>query len=303
MLTRLTAANAHENLLHLRKLDHARARSIVLLNLRDAKKRAVNGERGQVAENESRYRAPALEKGLDVLELLAAETEPMTLTAIVNQLGRSHGELFRMVQVLEHRGYIEQESGGEGYRLTDRLFSLGMQQPRTATLLEVALPVMRQLADSVVQSCHLAVHSLGDIVVVARIESAQLQGFSVRIGYRRPIPKTASGAVLYAFQPDDVRRRWEALFNPPLGTDELDAFRAQADSIRQRKFTMTPSKFVVGVTDISAPVMRGGLASAALTVPYLKKLQPSISQNETAEMVRQAAERISAQLIESDSRI
>jgi DNA-binding IclR family transcriptional regulator len=256
-----------------------------------------------VADNESRYRAPALEKGLDVLELLAVQTEPMTLTAIVNQLGRSHGELFRMVQVLEHRGYIEQESGGEGFRLTDRLFSLGMQQPRTATLLEVALPVMRQLADSVVQSCHLAVHSLGDIVVVARIESAQLQGFSVRIGYRRPIPKTASGAVLYAFQPDDVRRRWEALFNPPLGTDELDAFRAQADSIRQRKFTMTPSKFVVGVTDISAPVMRGGLGSAALTVPYLKKLQPSMSPNETAEMVRQAAERISAQLVESDSRI
>ena len=66
---------------------------------------------------------------------------------------------------------------------------------------------------------------------------------------------------------------------------------------------MTPSKFVVGVTDISAPVLRGGLASAALTVPYLKKLQQAMSPNETAEFVRQAAERISAQLVESDSRM
>src|SRR2546421_6967435 len=160
--------------------------------------------RGKVAENESRYRAPALEKGLDVLELLAAQTEPMTLTAIVKQVGRSHGELFRMVQVLEHRGYIEQESGGEGYRLTDRLFSLGMQQPRTRSLLEIALPVMRQLTQAVGQSCHLAMHSLGDIVVVARIESAELLGFSVRVGYRRPLAKSASGSVLYAFQPEDV---------------------------------------------------------------------------------------------------
>lgn len=254
-------------------------------------------------ENHSRYRAPALEKGLDVLELLAIQTEPMTLTAIVKELGRSHGELFRMVQVLEHRGFIQQESGGEGYRLTDRLFSLGMQQPHNRMLLEIALPVMRNLAESAAQSCHLALHSLGDIVVVARIESAELQGFSVRIGYRRPLPKTASGAVLYAFQPDDVRRRWESLFDPPLESDELDAFRAQADSIRARKFTMTPSKFVSGITDISAPVMRGGLASAALTVPYLKKLQPSLSPNETAELVRAAADRISAQLVESDSRI
>jgi DNA-binding IclR family transcriptional regulator len=256
-----------------------------------------------VAENESRYRAPALEKGLDVLELLAGQTEPMTLTAIVKQLGRSHGELFRMVQVLEHRGYIEQEQGAEGYRLTDRLFSLGMQQPRNATLLEVALPVMRQLAQAVGQSCHLAMHSLGDIVVVARIESAELLGFSVRIGYRRPLPKSASGSVLYAFQPEDVRRRWEGMFNPKLSRDELTEFRTQADSIRERHVALTPSKFVVGVTDISAPVMRGGLASAALTVPFLKKLQPSMSPSETAELVREAANRISAQLVESDSRI
>src|SRR5256714_3067109 len=177
---------------------------------------AVNLEAGNMPENDSRYRAPALEKGLDVLELLAAQTESMTLTAIVKQLGRSHGELFRMVQVLEHRGYIEQESGGEGYRLTDRLFSLGMQQPRTRSLLEIALPVMRQLTQADGQSCHLAMHSLGDIVVVARIESAELLGFSVRVGYRRPLAKSASGSVLYAFQPEDVRRRWEKMFNPPL---------------------------------------------------------------------------------------
>jgi len=266
--------------------------------------RVVNRGERRVPENESRYRAPALEKGLDVLELLAGQTEPMTLTAIVKQLGRSHGELFRMVQVLEHRGFIEQESGSEGYRLTDRLFSLGMQQPRNRTLLEIALPVMRNLAEFISQSCHLAVHSLGDIVVVARIESAELQGFSVRIGYRRPLPKTASGSVLYAFQPDDVRRRWETMFNPRLSRDELAKFRTEADSIRQRRVAMTPSRFVVGVTDISAPVTRGGMAAAALTVPFLnKKLQQSISPKETAELVRQAAERISAQLVESDSRI
>jgi DNA-binding IclR family transcriptional regulator len=257
-----------------------------------------------VQENNSRYRAPALEKGLDVLELLAAQTEPMTLTAIVKELGRSHGELFRMVQVLEHRGYIEQEPGREGYRVTDRLFSLGMQQPRTRTLLEIALPVMRQLAEAIGQSCHLAMRSLGDIVVVARIESAELLGFSVRVGYRRPLPKSASGSVLYAFQPEDARRRWETMFNPPLSRDELAEFQAEANSIRQRRIAMTPSRFVVGVTDISAPVLRGGIAAAALTVPYLnKKLQQSLSPKETAELVRQAADRISGQLVESDSRI
>ena len=257
----------------------------------------------QETGDERRYRAPALEKGLDILELLATETRAMTLTAIVNRLGRSHGELFRMIQVLEFRGYIEQEPGEDGYRLSDRLFSLGMQQPRTRNLIEIALPVMRQLAQEVGQSCHLALHTLGEMVVVARMESSEQLGFSVRVGYRRPLHQSASGAVLYAFQPDDVRRRWEALFDPPLDAEALAEFRAHADAVRDRKVELTPSRFVTGVTDISAPVMRGGTAAAALTVPFLKKLHELVSKRDTAELVRDAADRISAQLVEGDSRL
>jgi hypothetical protein len=52
------------------------------------------------APRTSRYRAPALEKGLDVIELLAAEKSPLNLSAISQRLGRSSGELFRMLMVL-----------------------------------------------------------------------------------------------------------------------------------------------------------------------------------------------------------
>jgi len=254
-------------------------------------------------EDDRRYKAPALEKGLDVLELLATTSTPMTLTAIVNELGRSHGELFRMVQVLEFRGYIEQDSSADGYLLTERLFSLGMQRPKTHSLVEVSLPVMRQLSQDLGQSCHLALHTLGEMVVVARMESSEQLGFSVRVGYRRPLVKAASGAVLYAFQPEDVRHRWESLLNPPLSGEDLTDWRAHADEIRKRQVELTPSRFVAGVTDISAPVMRGGAAAAALTVPFLEKLGPQMSQEEAAERVLEAATRISNQLLESDSRI
>jgi DNA-binding IclR family transcriptional regulator len=49
--------------------------------------------------------------------------------------------------------------------------------------------------------------------------------------------------------------------------------------------------------------MRGGVAAAALTVPFLEKLGPQMSQEEAAERVLEAATRISNQLLESDSRI
>jgi DNA-binding IclR family transcriptional regulator len=254
-------------------------------------------------DDDRRYRAPALEKGLDILELLADVSEPMTFTAIVNRLGRSHGELFRMVQVLQFRGYLAQDGESDGYHLTDRLFSLGMKQPRMQNLVEAALPIMRQLSMEIGQSCHLALHTQGEMVVVARMETSEQVGFSVRVGYRKPLAQAASGAVLYAFQPEDVRRRWEGLFDPPLSPEDLAAFRAHADEVRQRHVELTPSQFVTGVTDISAPVMRGGAAAAALTVPYLKKIRASMTARETATAVVAAANRLADQLTEADSRL
>ncbi|WP_445192364.1 IclR family transcriptional regulator [Sphingomonas sp. Tas61C01] len=257
----------------------------------------------EAASDGRRYKAPALEKGLDVLELLSTTSEALTLTAIVTRLGRSHGELFRMVQVLQFRGYLKQDPATDGYRLTDRLFSLGMQQPRTMGLVEAALPIMRQLAVDAGQSCHLALHSRGEMVVVARMESSEQLGFSVRVGYRRPLSQAASGVVLYAFQPVDVQRRWERLFAPPLSRSELAAFRAHAEEVRQREVELTPSRFVGGVTDISAPVLRGGAAAAALTMPYLITLDPAVSIEVAADAVKAAAGRISTQLIAADSRL
>ena len=89
---------------------------------------------------------------------------------------------------------------------------------------------------------------------------------------------------------------------PPLGNDELAAFRAHADEVRQRRVELTPSQFVAGVTDISAPILRGGYAAAALTVPFLKKLEPKVARSTAAQAVRLAADRISDQLVEGDSR-
>jgi DNA-binding IclR family transcriptional regulator len=118
-----------------------------------------------------------------------------------------------MIQVLEYRGFIEQAGNG-GYVPTPRLFALGMQQAPVKSILEVALPVMRELAEAAEQSCHLALRADGDIVVAARMESASLIGFSVRIGYRQPLLLTGSGTVLYAFQTPATRARWEAAFDP-----------------------------------------------------------------------------------------
>src|SRR5271170_6079506 len=139
---------------------------------------------------DTKYRAPALEKGLDILQLLSNERVPMMLKAICQRLDRSQGEIFRMVQVLQARGFVGESAQSGGYYLTDLLFSMAMRKPVTQGLVEVAIPIMRSLAAEIGQSCHLALHARGDIVVVARMESMEQIGFTVRVGYRRAITET-----------------------------------------------------------------------------------------------------------------
>jgi len=256
----------------------------------------------RASDAESRYRAPALEKGLDILELLVSEPDPLTVSVIAQKLSRSTGELFRMIQVLDRRGFVEQAPESGGYRLSGRLFSLGMVQPAVKTLIEIALPHMRQLSLDIGQSCHLALHSVGQIVVVARMESSELIGFSVRIGYRRPLTHTLSGTLLYAFQPEVNRRRWEEHLRPKPGKEELAEFRAKADRIRKKGHGQQPSEFVPGVTDISAPILRNNIAAAALTVPFLDSTSPVRSLKESTEYLVRTAAEISSGLLSGDQR-
>lgn len=247
-----------------------------------------------------RYRAPALEKGLDILELLASEAQPMAVSAIVQRLGRSTGELFRMIQVLEYRGFIEHVRASEGYRLTGKLFALGLDQPPVKSLIEIALPVMRQLSRNIGQSCHIAVQSEGRIVVVARIESSEQMGFSVRVGYTRSLPLTVSGTLLYAFQTETIRTQWERLWEPPLKKPELLLFRKRADEVRVRGFERAPSRFVAGITDLSAPIMRGELCAAALSVPFVHSTTPLVGEDDAATFIKAAAKEISGELLHGD---
>lgn len=252
------------------------------------------------AEPERKYSAPALEKGLDVLDLLARQSGPMTLSQISTALDRSVSELFRMVLALEYKGFIEAAPNGDGYMLTNRLFALGMAQAPTKTLVEAALPVMRRLAKDSVQSCHLVVASDDQIVVVARIEAPGDLGFSVRIGYRRPIIDATSGVTLVAFQPDELREPWIERLTKGVPKKRVDQFLERVREVRAKGYARTKSDFVQGVTDISAPVRGAYRVVAALTVPFVQRLPPPCTIEETVALVRTAVQEISAELHDDD---
>ncbi|WP_076070517.1 IclR family transcriptional regulator [Sphingomonas montana] len=242
----------------------------------------------------SRYQAPALKKGLEILELLASAAGPLNMSDISTALGRSVSEIFRMLQVLEELRYIAR--GEDGYRLTNRLFALGMGQPQVRDLVSTALPVMHDVARTTGQSCHMAVASGAEMVVIAGVEAPGLSGFAVRVGYRRPLHRSASGRVLLAFQSTETRHAMiEEVRQTGAEIDEA-ALIAQLDGLVADKGGTTPSPVLTAITDMSVPILASGVARAALTVPFVDGPVSRMTLIASQEVLRNAAARIAEQL-------
>jgi DNA-binding IclR family transcriptional regulator len=236
-------------------------------------------------DTERKYRAPALEKGLDILELLARNSSPMTTSQMANALGRSVSELFRMVLALEYRGFITQmPDGRDGYMLTNKLFTLGISQGTAKTLLEVALPVMKELARELGQSCHLVVPS-GDQIVV-------------RVGYRRRLIDTNSGALLYGFASPDVQAGWLPILSATVDLERIERFLARARKGVEQGYIQLASDFVDGVTDFCVPIIGVHGASAVMIIPFIHIKSQSITTERVLERLLQAADKISRGLID-----
>jgi DNA-binding IclR family transcriptional regulator len=219
------------------------------------------------------YSAPALEKGLDILELLGRQGRPMGTSEIAGQLGRSKNEIFRMVHVLLGRGYLQRDDGGEGLMLSNKLFELGMQTARARDLVSVAAPIVERFAEEVHQAAHLVVAHRGETVVIAAASGGADMNFSLKLGYRRPLADAHSGLVLMAFQPAAVRERMVAecmaLMTPSPDKAHLEAEFAAA---RRRGGIIHASRDIVGVTDVACPVLTAdGRAAACVTVAAVSR--------------------------------
>jgi DNA-binding IclR family transcriptional regulator len=251
--------------------------------------------RGGVAAPATRYSAPALEKGLDILEFLAEHPGGGTLADIASGIARTKGEIFRMLAALETRRYVARDMADERYRITDKLFRLGLRQPKYRALVETASPFMAVFADASRYPCHLAIPTGDQIAVIARAESGELVGIAVKVGYRQSLLDTGSGMCLLAFMSDEDRARAFALLRAARRKIP-DTLKKELTRIAKAGGVIEPSRIMEGVWDISCPVFHDGKAVAALTVPYVKLKNNTTSREAVAKRLADAAARISAAL-------
>jgi len=250
------------------------------------------------AVKEKRYSAPALEKGLDVLELLAAEAHGLNLQEIARRLHRSPNELFRMLDVMVRRGYIARQPDAS-YALTLRLFELAHLHPPIDRLLDCAMPHMRELAGATKQSNHLCVHHDERLVVLARAESPEPMSYSVRQGSHFAfLDDRVSARVITAFQTGARREQYfaELLGEKKPAESRRRELARRLEQIRDRGYDEGPSDTIAGVMDICFPIFDHFGVVASLNVVYMQHRDASVAIPAARESLRQTTQTISRAL-------
>ncbi|MEO8018720.1 MAG: IclR family transcriptional regulator [Pseudomonadota bacterium] len=242
------------------------------------------------------YKAPALEKGIEIIELLAEEPGGLPISEIAKRLHRSMNEVFRIIVVMEGHGWLKKDFDTDRYSVTYHLLEMAMRATPARSLTTVAGPVMNSLSSLCNQSCHLVVRAGGRGLLIQREENASLQGgFALRPGANVDLARSCSGHVLLAFAP---AYRYQSILRQlprPLSWS-AKKIEARIAQVRRRGYEMQQSARTTGVTDVGFPIFGSdGEVVAALTVPYLavidKTSPPTL--NQTRELLRTAAREVS----------
>ncbi len=245
------------------------------------------------------YSAPALEKGLDLIELLANEIDGLNIGEITSKLNKSVGELFRMLVVLEQRGYVEMSAGSDRYRLTLKMFGLSNKFPPIKRLNGIANPILQRLSYNIEQSSHLVIYYEGKGHVVVQQDSPSERIFSVRLGAEVPLINTCSGHILLAFSNKD---KYQMMLN------KIPDHHIKADNqnfikimkkVKEQGFERILSAQAQGFKDIGYPIFdSNGEVIAALAVPFLEYLDGShkVSFTDAQKKIQATAAEISEKL-------
>lgn len=189
-----------------------------------------------------------LERGLKVLEALAEE-RAVGLTPLAERLGFSKSTLYRLLQTLVRRGFVEEERGV--YRVGPKAFAVG-QAYLSQNLLLAARPEMEALARETGESVNLAVPAGLEALYVDQVEGPKLVRLFTAPGSRAPLHATGVGKVFLAFR--GVPEGLPLTPYTPHTLTRWEELMAELGAVREQGYALDNEERELGVRCVAAPL-------------------------------------------------
>jgi DNA-binding IclR family transcriptional regulator len=146
--------------------------------------------------------APALSRGLHLLEFIAKSTKPQNLTTISNHMGIAMSSAHSICTTLLQEGYLEKQSDGS-FHLTLKVLDLASSKIKSYEIVEHFNKACEENELIRTNGATLTVLEGPDVFFIATRNSPRPFGIKFRPGTRLPACCMASGRALLANLTDD----------------------------------------------------------------------------------------------------
>lgn len=208
-------------------------------------------------EKQERYTIQAIDKALDVIELLA-ERGSLSLIELAELLNQPKSSTYRIILTLENRHYISRSDEDGKYCLGYKQLVVTKNLLERNKLRTAALPEMKGLSNRFGDTVNLGVLIDGEIMYVEIIESTHALRMTDTVGSKSPFHATAMGKAIAAFLPEAVVRDIIAERGLAPLTDRtitsLERFMAELRQVRGRGYALDDQEIVEGARCVAAPV-------------------------------------------------
>jgi DNA-binding IclR family transcriptional regulator len=135
-----------------------------------------------------------LDRGLHVLRVLSGTPGGLTVTELSAALGVNRTVVYRLVSTLEQHALVRRDSAG---RLHVGLGVLHLASAVQPVLRDLAVPLLRELAESVGCTAHLTVADGDEALALAVVEPSWTDfHVAYRVGARHPLQQGAAGKAI-----------------------------------------------------------------------------------------------------------
>ncbi|MGM0901210.1 MAG: IclR family transcriptional regulator [Bacillota bacterium] len=254
-----------------------------------------------MAKNENeRYNANALVRGLEILKLFNEEQPTLSLVEIAKELGVSRTVPYRLLYTLQSLGYLHQDENTKRYNLTPKVLELGFAYLNSLKLPEITQPYLEELRDMTGSSCHLSILDDQEVVYIASAPIRGVSAINVNIGLRLPAHAIANGKLLLAYQPLDKLNQivYGSQLKPYTEKTQTDLATLQQElkAIRQQGYCITEGELYHGVHSVAAPIFdsRGHVLAAINVVGTEATFQKEFIESLALPKILETAEKLSS---------
>lgn len=239
-------------------------------------------------------------KAMNLLDLLAASPQPMTLAEISQKTGWPKSTVHGLLSTMREYSVIAQDEEGR-YMLGIRLFEYGCTLSSSWTIIETAKPYIQHISYTTGEAVFLSILDRGEVITLDRADNRTGLWISAEMGCRLPVHCTSQGKLFLAYMPEQEQK--SILKRTPLRPytehtiTTMPALQKELELIRQRGYATENGEYKTGMRSVAAPIFdeTGSVRYAIGIIGMFRQIESERFSRAT-EVVLETARKISQSL-------